>query len=132
PAEPERDRALVQTVAGRLASYVLTLVMSGGTFDDVSAVLPSPLARGYRMALEVIAREWRVGRGPEGVVPYDAGTGAQRALFAGVRENRFVLAENRLSLRPADELLVDPGVIATVIYRLAQSRPIAQRTAPES
>src|SRR2546421_2735071 len=51
PAEPERDRALVQTVAGRLASYVLTLVISGGTFDDVSAVLPSPLARGYRMAL---------------------------------------------------------------------------------
>ena len=42
--------------------------------------------------MEVIAREWRVGEGPAGAIPADAGTAAQRELFAAVRENRFALA----------------------------------------
>jgi hypothetical protein len=131
-ADPESDKALVQTVSGRLASYVLDLVMSGGTFGDTSAVLPRPLADGYRMAMEVIAREWRVGRGPLGVVPPEAGTLAQRALFADVRENRFVLTDDRQHLRPAAELLASAGVAATVLYRIAQSRTVGQRVAPDA
>jgi hypothetical protein len=128
-AQPESDPALVQTVAGRLASYVLELVLSGGTFGDSSAVLPRSLADGYRMAMEVIAREWRVGRGPTGVVAPDAGTPGQRAVFADVRENRFVLTDDGRAVRPAAELLASAGVAATVIYRFAQSKEVGQRVA---
>ena len=46
---------------------------------------------GYARALEVVAREWRVGEGPAGAMPADAGTAAQRELFAAVRENRYAL-----------------------------------------
>jgi hypothetical protein len=129
PAEPERDRALAQTVSGRLADYVLTLVMSGGSFGDTSPLVPPTLATAYRRTMEVIAREWRVGKGPEGVIPSDAGTAAQREVFAKVRENQYVLDE-RHALRPAAALLADPGVAATVFYRMAQSRALAQRLAP--
>jgi hypothetical protein len=128
-AEPEGDKALVQTVCGRLARYTLDLVLSGGTFTDTAAVLPGPLADGYRMAMEVIAREWRVGRGPLGVLAPDAGTAAQRALFADVRENRFVLDEGQ-RVRPAAEMLASPGVAATVLYRLVQSKAVGQHVAP--
>jgi hypothetical protein len=129
PAEPDRDRALVQSVSGRLATYVLHLALTGGTFANPSAVIPATLGDGYRMAMEVVAREWRTGRGPQGVVPFDAGTEAQRQLFADVRENRFVMSADRHSLRPPAELLADPGVAATVLYRLAQSKAIARRVA---
>ena len=54
-----------------------------------------PLVIGYARALEVIAREWRVGEGPAGAMPADAGTAAQRELFAAVRENRYALARRR-------------------------------------
>jgi hypothetical protein len=124
----EADRALVQTVSGRLADYVLDLVMSGGTFADSAAPPPAPLRQGYRMAMEVIAREWRVGRGPMGVVGPDAGTATQRAVFADVRENRFVLTDDR-RVRVAAELLASPGVAATVIYRIAQAKTVGQRVA---
>ena len=46
---------------------------------------------------------------------------AQRELFAAVRENRYVLGADGAP-RPAAELLADPGVTATVLYRLAQSK----------
>jgi len=130
PAELERDRALVQTVSGQLASYALHLAVTGGTFAQPSAVLPTALGEGYRMAMEVVAREWRVGKGPQGTVPYDAGTAAQRAVFADVRENRFVTGGDHRTLRPPQEMLAEPGVAATVLYRLAQSRAIAGRPAP--
>jgi hypothetical protein len=129
-ADPEADKALVQTVCGRLARYTLDLVLSGGTFTDTSAVLPRPLSDGYRMAMEVIAREWRVGRGPMGVLAPDAGTPAQRSVFADVRENRFVLTEDGHGLRTGPEMLASPGVAATVLYRLVQSKAVGQRVAP--
>src|SRR5262245_5876949 len=94
--DPARDRALVQAVAGRLATYALHLTITGGTFNDPASTLPAVLGEGYRMAMEVIAREWRIGRGPQGVVPSDAGTEAQRTLFAGVRENRYALDGDRV------------------------------------
>jgi hypothetical protein len=130
PADLEKDRAAVQTVAGRLATYALHLALTGGTFGDPRPVLPPALGYGYRMAMEVVAREWRTGKGPEGNVPYDAGTTAQRTLFADIRENRFVLGADRQSLRPVAELLADPGVAATVLYRLAQTKAVAGRIAP--
>ena len=55
-------------------------------------------------SLEVIAREWRVGEGPAGAMPPDAGTAAQRALFAGVRENQYAVGADGAP-RPAAELL---------------------------
>ena len=130
PADVERDKALVQTLSGRLATYALHLVMTKGRFADVERVVPKALEQAYRMAMEVIAREWRVGKGPQGVVPYDAGTETQRTLFADIRENRAVLASGGLTARPAAELLANPVVAATVLYRMAQSRIIAQRPAP--
>jgi hypothetical protein len=83
--------------------------------------------------MEVIAREWRVGDAPRGTLAPDAGTGTQRALFADVRQNRFVMRPSDggpAQLRPAAELLRDPGVAATVLYRMAQSKAIGHRVAP--
>ena len=94
------DRAMPQTVTALLARRVLSRVL--GT--EASPVLVD----GYVSAMEVIAREWRVGEGPQGAVAPDAGTGTQRALFAGVRENR-VRRGRRRRARPAAELLADPG-----------------------
>jgi hypothetical protein len=81
------------------------------------------------MALEVIAREWRVGEGPAGALPADAGTSAQRELFAAVRQNRYALdGEGRA--REAKALLDDPGLTATVLYRMAQSKTVGRKIAP--
>ena len=55
------------------------------------------------------------------MLPPDAGTAAQRDLFAAVRENRYALGADGAP-RPARELLADPNVAATVLYRLAQSK----------
>lgn len=115
----DADRALVQTLTGAIASHVVALTTSSP--DGV-------LSSGYRMAMEVIAREWRSGTGPQGAVAWDAGTATQRELFANVRENRAVVEGGRV--RPAQALLKDPGVVAAVIYRMAQSKPIARRPAP--
>lgn len=130
PAEPAADKALVQTVAGRLASFVAHFVGTGGELQGAGP--PTVLADGYRIAIEVIAREWRIGKGPDGVIQPDVGTTAQREIFANVRENRYVLAGDGTSLRPARELLDDPGVAATVLHRMAQSRVLAGRVAPEA
>lgn len=130
PAEPSADKALVQTVAGRLASFVAQFVGTGGELQG--AAPPAVLADGYRIAVEVIAREWRIGKGPDGVIQTDVGTTAQREIFGNVRENRYVLAGDGTSLRPARELLDDPGVAATILYRMAQSRALAGKVAPEA
>jgi hypothetical protein len=118
------DRALPQTISGLLARRAISRVVPGA-----AAAGASPLVDGYVSAMEVIAREWRVGQGPQGAVAPDAGTGTQRELFAGVRENSFAVdAEG--TPRPARDLLTDPRVAATVIYRLAQSKAVGRRVAP--
>jgi hypothetical protein len=119
--DPERDTALPQTLAGLLARQVVLRV--------VGPAAPPVLLDGYARAMEVVAREWRVGEGPAGSVQPDAGTSAQRALFAGVRENQFAVGPDDAP-RPAAELLADPGVAATVIYRLAQSKAVGRKVAP--
>lgn len=124
PTYPDHDRALPQTMAGLLARAVANRVATGPGLAP-----PEPLINGYARALEVIAREWRVGEGVSGTVPPDAGTGAQRELFAGVRENRFVVGPDGKP-RPARELLADPGVAATVLYRLVQSKTVGRKVAP--
>jgi hypothetical protein len=129
PADLDRDKALGQTVSGKLATYALHLALSAGTFSQPP---PTALGEGYRMAMEVVAREWRVGKGPRGVIAYDAGTSLQRKVFADVRENRFVTGADHRTLRPPRELLADAGVAATVLYRMAQSRAIAGKQAPEA
>jgi hypothetical protein len=115
------DRALPQTVSALVARRLI------GRIVDPAA---SPvLTEGYVRAMEVIAREWRVGEGPAGAVAPDAGTGTQRALFAGVRENQFAVGPDGAP-RPAPELLADPGLAATVIYRMAQSKLVGRKVAP--
>ena len=113
------DRAMPQTVTGRIARGTLSRVVAG----------PAALVDGYVRAMEVIAREWRVGQGPQGAVAPDAGTGTQRALFAGVRENSYAVGADGAP-RSAAELLADPGLAATVIYRLAQSKAVGRHVAP--
>ena len=131
PPHPERDKALIQTLAAHLATYAAHLVASGGLLDRAPAPPPQVLIDGYRMAMEVVAREWRQAAGPTGVIQVDEGTPAQRALFADIRENRFVTDETTKALRPARELLASAGVAGTVIYRIAQSRTVASKVAPE-
>jgi hypothetical protein len=115
------DRAMPETVTAAVARRVITRV--------VGAAAPPALVDGYVHAMEVIAREWRVGEGPAGAVSPDAGTATQRALFAGVRENQYAVGADGAP-RPAAELLADPGLAATVIYRLAQSKAVGRRVAP--
>jgi hypothetical protein len=66
------------------------------------------------------------------VIQLDEGSTAQREIFANVRENRYVLRQDGVSLRDAHELVEDPGVAATVIYRMAQSHSLAGRAAPDA
>jgi hypothetical protein len=115
------DRALPQTVTAVLARRVVSRVAD----EAASAVLID----GYVQAMEVIAREWRVGQGPAGAVAGDAGTGTQRALFAGVRENQFAVGADGAP-RPARALLDDAGLAATVLYRMAESQAVGRRVAP--
>ncbi len=124
PAYPDHDRALPQTLAGLLGRAVANRIATGAGMEP-----PAPLINGYARALEVIAREWRVGEGVSGTVPPDAGSAAQRELFASVRENRFVVGADGKP-RPARELLADPGVAATVLYRLVQSKTVGRKVAP--
>jgi hypothetical protein len=131
PAEPSRDKALVQTLTARFAAYAASLIASGGLLDRATAPLPKPLVDGYRMAMEVVAREWRYTAGPAGVIQTDEGTAEQRALFGDVRDNRYVADESQKVLRSPQELLASSGVAATVLYRMAQSRTVGARVAPE-
>ncbi len=124
PSYPDQDRALPQTLAGLLGYEAAARVAAGAP-----GPAPRTLLEGYAGALEVIAREWRTGEGPAGTLPAGAGTSAQRALFAGVRENRYVVGADGAP-RAAAELLDDPGVAATVLYRLAQSKTVGRKIAP--
>jgi hypothetical protein len=121
-AYPDHDRALPQTLAGLLGRAAAWRVAG----DDPAA---RTLVDGYGGALEVIAREWRSGEGPAGAIPGDAGSAAQRDLFAAVRENRYGLGAGGVP-RSAQEILGDPGVTATVLYRLAQSKTVGRKIAP--
>jgi hypothetical protein len=121
--DPERDAALPQTVTAQLGRRIASTVAAGAAEAAV-------LVDGYASAMEVIAREWRVGEGPRGALAPDAGTEAQREIFAAVRQNRFVTVGDGGPPRPAAELLRDPGVAATVIYRMAQSKRVGSRIAP--
>jgi hypothetical protein len=143
PEAPDSDPALAQTVSGRLGRHIAATLAAGG--DPAAGVadgagVPAALVTGYAWAMEVIAREWRVGDGPRGTLSPDAGTRAQRELFAAVRQNRFVMSDatdagaaagtGSPRLRSAAEILQDPGVAATVIYRMAQSKGVGHRVAP--
>jgi hypothetical protein len=130
PVDPAHDKALVQTLTARFAAYAAHLVATGGMLDAAPAP-PKALVDGYRMAMEVVAREWRQYTGPAGVIQVDEGTAAQRALFGNIRENRYILDDAHAALRPARELLDSPGVAATILYRMAQSRTVGARVAPE-
>jgi hypothetical protein len=131
PGDPAHDKALIQTLTGRLADYAARLVATGGLLDAAPAP-PTALVDGYRMAMEVVAREWRYTPGPAGVIQTSEGTPEQRALFGNVRENRYILTDGMAELRPARQLLDSAGVAATVLYRMAQDRAIGPRVAPEA
>jgi hypothetical protein len=131
--DPLSDPAFVQTAAGRVARLIAerianTEAPTGGA-EAASAV--RGLIDGYALGMEVIGREWRVGEGPQGTLPPGAGTGTQRERFAGVRGNAYVFAsDDQATLRPGSEMVRSPGVIGTVLYRMAQSTGIGRRVAP--
>ena len=117
------DRALPQTVTSLLARRVVSRV--------VGTASPPVLVDGYVRAMEVIAREWRVGEGPQGAV---APSTRARARAAGVvrmgAENQLLAVGLDGAPRPAAELLADPGLAATVLSRLAPSKAVGRRVAP--
>jgi hypothetical protein len=125
-AYPDHDRALSQTLVGAIG-----LLAASRVADPAAPNAAHPLVVGYARALEVVAREWRVGEGPAGAMPADAGTSAQRDLFTAVRENRYA-TDAAGAPRPARELLADPNVTATVLYRLAQSKTVGRKVAPDA
>ncbi|HEY4185280.1 MAG TPA: hypothetical protein VGP07_09435 [Polyangia bacterium] len=125
--DPVSDPAFVQTASGRVARLIAERV--SGAFDS-SGPAPRALIDGYALAMEVIGREWRVGEGPMGRMAPDAGTGTQRERFAAVRQNSFVFVPDSQRLRPAQEILNDPGVVAALIYRMAESKGVGRKIAP--
>jgi hypothetical protein len=133
PPSPDSDTALAQTLSGRLGHAVATALAAGGAVPSAAtSAAAAVLIDGYAQAMEVIAREWRTGDGPRGTLAPDAGSEAQRELFAAVRQNRFVTTAGagRPQLRSAAEMLADPGVAATVLYRMAQAKNVGHRVAP--
>jgi hypothetical protein len=126
--KPERDSALGQTLVGRMGRHIAQTIATGGQAGQSTA--PAVLVDGYAQALEVIAREWRLGEGPQGAMAPDAGTAEQRQLFAGVRQNSFAVGADGHSVRPAAQMLDDPGLVATVLYRFAQAKVVGHRVAP--
>ena len=132
PATLADDRALIQTLSGRLAAHAAGFVAGPAATPGSGAAASPPLVEGFRMAMEVISREWRSPQGRNTSLRSTAGSLKQRSLFADVRDNQAVMAgeDGRGGLRPAAELLVNPRVIATVIYRLAQTRLVANRVGP--
>jgi len=134
--DPASDPAFVQTASGRIARLVaerLTTATHSSIASPPTATNPArALVDGYALAMEVIAREWRVGEGPQGTLPPDAGTSTQRERFAGVRRNAYVLSpDDSTALRPGREMVRDPGVIAAVIYRMAQLKGIGRKVGPK-
>lgn len=125
--DPPGDPAFVQTASGRVARLVAERITRAA---DPSAPVPRALVDGYALAMEVIGREWRVGEGPMGRMAPDAGTGTQRERFAAVRQNSFVFKPDSEILRASDELVTDPGVVAALIYRMAQSKGVGRKIAP--
>jgi len=125
--DPPGDPAFVQTASGRIARLVGERIARA---HDPSAPVPRVLVDGYALAMEVIGREWRVGEGPMGRVAPDAGTGTQRERFAAVRQNAYVFKPDSEILRSADELLAEPGVVAALIYRMAQAKGVGRKIGP--
>lgn len=120
---PDHDNALPQTLAGLIGFEAAARV--AGTDGPP----PATLLEGYGRALEVIAREWRVGEGASGAIAPAAGTREQRDLFAAIRENRYAVGPDGTPRAPA-QLLADPGLAATVLYRLVQSKSVGRKVAP--
>jgi hypothetical protein len=116
-------------VADRLARFAARLAATGAAWDRAPGARAEMLEDAYALAMEVIAREWKPGRGPRGASFGAEASRAARERFADVRENRYVLDASGEGLKPASALLADPGVAATVIYRLAQSKALASRPA---
>jgi len=127
--DPVSDPAFVQTASGRIGRLVAERVAGG--MGATPAELPRALIDGYALAMEVIGREWRVGEGPMGRVAPDAGTGTQRERFAAVRQNSFVFKPDSQVLRPAGEIITKPGVVAALVYRMAQSKGVGRKVAPD-
>lgn len=125
--DPVSDPAFVQTASGRVARLIAERLV--GAFDS-SGAAPRALIDGYALAMEVIGREWRVGEGPMGRMAPDAGTGTQRERFAAVRQNSFVFVPDSQRLRPPSEILNDAGVVAALIYRMAESKGVGRKIAP--
>ena len=102
-AYPDHDRALSQTLAGALGA-------AGGVARGCRR-RPGPDAPAGRSATRGRWRSSRAnggwGRARRAMLPADAGTAAQRDLFAAVRENRYALGADGAP-RPARELLADP------------------------
>ena len=132
PAEPSQDKALIQTLTGRFATFAAHLVATGGLLAQASSPPPPVLVDGYRMAMEVVAREWRHRAGPAGVIQTNEGTREQRELFGNIRDNRYVTDESGKSLRSAQALLDSAGVAGTILYRMAQSGTVGKHVAPEA
>lgn len=120
------DKAVVPIVAARIANYIGLAVASDGVFS----MQEHALATAYEQAIEVVAREWRPNPNAAGASTTKL-TESAASLFAGVRENRFVLDAQK-QLRPAAELLSDPRVAATVFYRWFQDKRMMKEVAPDA
>lgn len=125
PGDFADTNAVAPLVAVRIAKYVGLAAASDGQFTVKEHVL----ATAYEQAIGVVAREWRSPTSARVLTPKLGQAEAQ--LFAGIRENRFVLDANK-QVRPARQLLEDPRVAATVFYRWFQDKALMKKVASDA
>jgi hypothetical protein len=123
--------ALDQIVRG--LGYAIVDLATRGRAPVGADAAPDPLTEGYVQFLEVVNAEWRAG--PGAAAAGDARARLRRAgWFADVRGNqgveRLVQRFNDDQALAPDDLVRDPLVIATVLYRLASSAA-GHRLAPD-
>ena len=102
------DRALAQTLAGALGRAVAAARRGRRGRAQTATAAARCCIDGYAQAMEVIAREWRVGEGPPGRCRPTPARARSATLFAAVRENRSSLGADGAP-RPARRAAGRPG-----------------------
>jgi hypothetical protein len=112
-----RDRSTMADLVSHFGEAIVDVVAPEA---EAGGVHGAALRRGYVGFLQVVAAEWRPPR-----ITDDRDDLRRLPVFADVRSNHAARAP-----RPPGDLVTDPAVAATVLYRMASSQLSAQMADP--